>query len=219
MELLPILYSFRRCPYAMRGRLGLFLGNQSVILREIILKNKPQAMLDISPKGTVPVLQLQDGSVIDESLDIMVWGLTQNQSPEANFLLNGNNQQKAIMQLIEENDQQFKPWLDKYKYADRHLEQSKEEYRQQCEIFIQQLEERLTGQEHLMGEQPTLADYAVFPFIRQFAHVDKKWFEGSPYPQTGRWLQTHLTSPIFSQIMKKFPQWLDDPQDILFSPK
>lgn len=211
---LPILYSFRRCPYAMRARLGLLLGQQSVQLREIILKHKPQPMLDASPKGTVPVLILANGQVIDESLDIMLWSLSQ--SDPNNLLLAGSAKQELAQALIATNDQQFKPWLDKYKYADRHPEHDEQYYRQQGETFIAQLEALLGKHDNLLGEQASIADFAIFPFIRQFAHVDRDWFFQADYPQVQRWLTAHINSEVFTQAMKKYPQWLDDPSPITF---
>ncbi|WP_028774018.1 glutathione S-transferase [Shewanella waksmanii] len=211
---LPILYSFRRCPYAMRARLGLLLGQQSVQLREIILKHKPQPMLDASPKGTVPVLILANGQVIDESLDIMLWSLSQ--SDPNNLLLAGSAKQELAQALIATNDQQFKPWLDKYKYADRHPEHDEQYYRQQGETFIAQLEALLGKHDNLLSEHASIADFAIFPFIRQFAHVDRDWFFQANYPQVQRWLTGHINSEVFTQAMKKYLQWLDDPSPITF---
>ncbi|WP_394203725.1 glutathione S-transferase [Shewanella waksmanii] len=210
----PILYSFRRCPYAMRARLGLLLGKQQVQLREIILKYKPQAMLDASPKGTVPVLILNSGEVIDESLDIMLWSLQQH-DPD-NLLLAGTPKQELAQALIATNDNQFKPWLDKYKYADRHPEHDESYYRQQGESFIAQLESLLRKQDNLLGSSASIADFAIFPFIRQFAHVDRNWFFAADYPNVQRWLTAHINSEIFTQAMQKYPQWLDDPSVITF---
>lgn len=141
------LYSFRRCPYAMRARLGLLFAELPVALREIMLKNKPEQMLAISPKGTVPILQLADGTVIEESLEIMVCALEQ-QDPQG--LLDENVLSQAHA-LIEQNDSEFKHWLDRYKYADRHLEMTQTEYRQRGEAFLQVLEELLTKNPYLLG--------------------------------------------------------------------
>ncbi|MGF1860503.1 glutathione S-transferase [Photobacterium profundum] len=211
----PILYSFRRCPYAMRARMGLLLAKRSVMLREIILKNKPADMLAASEKGTVPVLILNDGSVIDESLDIMKWALQQN-DPE-NLLSIGNPSiQSDIDALIATCDSEFKGWLDKYKYADRHPDFPEEYYRQQGMHFLNVLEERLSTSNYLMGTAPTLADYAIFPFIRQFAHVDRQWFEQSSYPKIQDWLAKHLESDVFSKVMAKYPLWLDNHESFLF---
>ncbi|PSU48172.1 glutathione S-transferase [Photobacterium frigidiphilum] len=204
----PILYSFRRCPYAMRARMGLLLAKRSVMLREILLKNKPADMLAASEKGTVPVLILNDGSVIDESLDIMQWALQQN-DPANLLCIDNPSIQSDIDALIATCDGEFKGWLDKYKYADRHPDFPEEYYRQQGMHFLNVLEERLSTSNYLMGTAPTLADYAIFPFIRQFAHVDRQWFEQSSYPKIQDWLAKHLKSDVFSKVMAKYPLWLD----------
>lgn len=212
---LSILYSFRRCPYAMRARLGIYLSKTSVSLREIILKHKPQPMLDVSPKGTVPVLILQDGSVIDESLDIMCWALSH--CDPNNLLLNGNPRQQEIAKaLIETNDNDFKPWLDKYKYADRHPEKTEAFYRSEGEKFIAQLEHLLEKHQQLLGDPVSIADIAIFPFIRQFSGVDTAWFKQAPYPNVQRWLAAHLESPAFIYIMKKYPTWLESDESFQF---
>ncbi|MGH1463578.1 MAG: glutathione S-transferase [Neptuniibacter sp.] len=207
-----ILYSFRRCPYAMRARLAIFNSKIEVELREVILKNKPVEMLSASPKGTVPVLVLPQGKVIDESLDIMLWALQQN---DPNNWLLGNNPlyKKTIENLIQENDFVFKTHLDRYKYFDRHPEHPQGYYREQCEAILIKLEQRLQQYNFLLGKQICLADIAIFPFIRQFAHVDRNWFYSSPYPALQSWLDQLLNSPLFIGIMKKYPQWEtgDDP--------
>ncbi|MBO1518591.1 glutathione S-transferase [Oceanisphaera pacifica] len=206
------LYSFRRCPYAMRARLGTLFAKLQLELREVTLKNKPAAMLAISPKGTVPVLQLQNGSVIDESQDIMMWALAQ-QDPSG--LLEGFHVHKANM-LIEQNDQQFKYWLDRYKYADRHPEMSQTDYRQQGEVFLQTLEALLTEQDFLLGNKPTVADIAIMPFVRQFAHVDRDTFYQLPYPYLQKWLQDWLVHPVFLQAMTKYKPWQPEDEVVLF---
>lgn len=212
---LPTLYSFRRCPYAMRARLGIYLSATPVMLREIILKHKPQPMLDASPKGTVPVIILDNGHVIDESLDIMCWALSH--SDPDNLLLNGKPRQQEIAKaLIDTNDSVFKPWLDKYKYADRHPEQSEQFYRTEGEKFIAQLEHLLTKNQQLLSDSTSIADYAIFPFIRQFAGVDKNWFAQAPYPNVQRWLAAHIDSPVFGHIMKKYPTWLESGESFTF---
>ena len=142
----PCLYSFRRCPYAMRARLGLLFAGLQVELREITLKNKPPQMLAISPKGTVPVLQLLDGTVIEESREIMTWALEQQ---DAQGLLAAQTLPQANA-LIDKNDNEFKDWLDRYKYADRHLDMSQAEYRQRGEVFLQMLEEPQFGISHIV---------------------------------------------------------------------
>ena len=208
----PCLYSFRRCPYAMRARLGILFAELQVELREITLKNKPPQMLAISPKGTVPVLQLLDGTVIEESREIMIWALAQ-QDPQG--LLHDAALHDANV-LIDKNDNEFKHWLDRYKYADRHLEMSQTEYRQKGEVFLQLLEELLTKNPYLLGKGITLADIGIMPFVRQFAHVNRDVFYNLPYPNLQRWLQDWLQHPLFLQAMTKFEPWQDGDEVVVF---
>ena len=202
------LYSFRRCPYAMRARLGLALSNKSVQLREIILKHKPETMIQASPKGTVPVLIEKDGQVIDESLDIIKWSLEGSE-----WLLSTTPVMHA---LIQENDEIFKGWLDKYKYADRHPEFSDVYYREQGEQFIEKLEEYLSDSTMLFSNEYSLADIAILPFIRQFAFVDIHWFNQSKYQRVRDWLTNFIESELFLSIMKKYPTWLESNQEVSF---
>ena len=206
------LYSFRRCPYAMRARLGILFAELQVELREITLKNKPSQMLAISPKGTVPVLQLVDGTVIEESREIMIWALEQ-QDPQG--LLDAEVLQQANA-LIDKNDNEFKYWLDRYKYADRHTDMTQTEYRQKGEIFLQVLEELLTKNPYLLGKTVTIADIGIMPFVRQFAHVDRNVFYSLPYPNLQRWLQDWLQHPFFLQTMTKFQPWQDGAEAVIF---
>lgn len=208
----PCLYSFRRCPYAMRARLGILFAELQVELREITLKNKPPQMLAISPKGTVPVLQLLDGTVIEESREIMIWALAQ-QDPQG--LLHDAALHDANV-LIDKNDNEFKHWLDRYKYADRHLEMSQTEYRQKGEVFLQLLEELLTKNPYLLGKGITLADIGIMPFVRQFAHVNRDVFYNLPYPNLQRWLQDWLQHPLFLQAMTKFQPWQDGDEVVVY---
>ncbi|ABM02882.1 Glutathione S-transferase, N-terminal domain protein [Psychromonas ingrahamii 37] len=205
------LYSFRRCPYAIRARLALAVSSQSVFLREIILKNKPAEMLALSSKGTVPVLQLSDGTVVDESLDIMVWALARR---DPNNWLQGSFTE--MLSLIDENDFEFKGWLDKYKYADRFPEHSTLYYREHAEDFLMQLENRLSYTPYLFGQKISLADMAILPFIRQFSGVDKDWFEQSAYPFLKVWLANFINSQLFTSVMKKYPIWLESEQQSIF---
>lgn len=209
---LSCLYSFRRCPYAMRARLGLLFADLPVELREITLKNKPAKMLAISPKGTVPVLQLADGVVIEESWEIMEWALEQQDPQE---LLNPRTLHQGNT-LIEQNDQEFKYWLDRYKYADRHLEMTQTEYRQKGEAFLQILEELLTKNTYLLGDSVTIADIGIMPFVRQFAHVDRDVFYSLPYPKLQIWLKNWLAHPLFIQVMIKFQPWQDGDEPVIF---
>ena len=170
-----VLYSFRRCPYAMRARMALRYSGVPLSVIEVSLKAKPADMLALSPKGTVPVLACADGRVIEQSLEIMHWALAQH-DPD-NWL--GANSTA----LIEENDQVFKANLDRYKYAIRYPEQPMEHYRAQGEQFLQRLEALLKQTPYLAGHTLGLADVALAPFVRQFAHVDHEWFERAPYPR------------------------------------
>ena len=209
---LSCLYSFRRCPYAMRARLGLLFAELPVELREITLKNKPAKMLAISPKGTVPVLQLADGVVIEESREIVEWVLEQQDPQE---LLNPKTLHQGNT-LIEQNDQEFKHWLDRYKYADRHLEMTQTEYRQKGEAFLQILEALLTKNTYLLGDSVTIADIGIMPFVRQFAHVDRDVFYSLPYPKLQIWLKNWLAHPLFIQAMTKFQPWQDGDEPVIF---
>lgn len=209
--MLPVLYSFRRCPYAMRARLAIASSGQVVHLREIALKNKPAELLAISPNKTIPVLQLCDGIIFDESLEIMVWALTQS-DPE--HWLEAPLQEMLL--LIDKNDFEFKPCLDKYKYSDRYPDYDKLYYRHQAEDFLIRLESRLSAQPYLFAEHATLADIAIFPFIRQFADVDKAWFKQSPYPHIREWLSKLINNTLFHSCMQKYPTWLDSGEEINF---
>lgn len=191
------LYSFRRCPYAMRARMALCYSGVPVDIVEVSLKAKPAAMLAISPKGTVPVLDA-NGQVIDESLEIMRWALAQHDPDD--WLLNGDSR---IAKLIEANDQVFKVHLNRYKYAERYPEQPMEVYRAEGALFLQRLDELLEGRDYLLAGHPSLADIALLPFVRQFAHVDRDWFAQTPYVRLQAWLQWFLESELFTDIMKK----------------
>jgi glutathione S-transferase len=191
------LYSFRRCPYAMRARMALRYCGVPVEIVEVSLKAKPAEMLAISPKGTVPVLDA-DGQVIDESLEIMRWALAQNDPQD--WLLSGD---ARVAELIEANDQVFKVHLNRYKYAERYPEQPMEVYRAEGEMFLRRLEELLEGRDYLLTDYPSLADVALMPFVRQFAHVDREWFAQTPYVRLQAWLQRFLESELFTSIMKK----------------
>lgn len=188
----------------MRARLALHLSKQKIILREILLKNKPAEMLSLSPKGTVPILQLENGQVLDESIDIAYWALKRH-DPQ-NYLPTGS-ELKMTQQLVTHCDGEFKHWLDRYKYADRFPEEPAEYYRGKSEAFIQKLNQILQSQSFLLGSEPSLADIAIFPFIRQFAFVDKVWFNQIDYPNLHVWLQYHLESTVFNSIMQKVPVW------------
>ena len=192
-----LLYSFRRCPYAMRARLALRYSGVPVRIIEVSLKAKPAEMLALSPKGTVRVLSV-NGEVIDESLAIMQWALARHDPDD--WLLQG---EPAVLALIAENDHGFKYQLDRYKYAERHPEQPMEVYRAAGEMFLRTLEQRLATRTYLLADHPSLADMALAPFVRQFAHVDRGWFAAAPYPRLQRWLEWFLNSPLFIGVMAK----------------
>jgi glutathione S-transferase len=195
---LPILYSYRRCPYAMRARMAIWAAKIEVEVREISLRDKPAHLLQISPKGTVPVLQMPDGTVLEQSLDIMQWALAQN-DPQGWL----NVDHDAVNALIAINDGEFKKALDRYKYPDRYPEHAQQVYREQGEQFLQSLETALAQHYYLLGDKPTMADVAIFPFIRQFAAVDAGWFARSDYVKLHAWLENWVSETLFERIMQK----------------
>lgn len=214
----PIFYSFRRCPYAMRARLALAYAACQVELREIVLRNKPAHMVEVSPKATVPVLLLENGTVIDESFDIMRWALLHD---DPDGWLDPSMQDSAsstLTWLVFETDMEghFKKSLDRYKYFDRYPERSMESYRSECEAFIAKLENKLQDQAYLHGDKTSLADMVVLPFIRQFAHVDRSWFAQRPYPNVQRWLNDFTESALFHSVMNKYPVWQEGDPPTLF---
>lgn len=205
---LPVLYSFRRCPYAIRARIALAQGGVAVELREVALRDKPAAMLAASPKGTVPVLQLPDGTVLDESLDIMRWAL-QQQDGDGWLARAESPEQHALMQATENP---FKHWLDHYKYAPRFPERSAQDYRAEAEqCLLAPLEALLAKTPWLGGDKPCLSDAAIFPFVRQFAGVDPDWWRTASWSATRRWLQTWLDSALFERVMVKQALWAPHP--------
>jgi len=207
---IPILYSFRRCPYAIRARMAVFYAGQPCNLREVILRDKPDEMLTASPKATVPVLVLGDGTVIDESLEIMHWALAQN-DPDS-WLTSDN----GAKQLINENDGPFKHHLDRYKYGTRYKDENPGFHRTQGEAFLHKLDGILSQTPFLTGAKITLADIAIFPFIRQFANTHRLWFDGLEIPFLHKWLAYHLESQLFRKVMHKYPQWKIGDKDVPF---
>jgi len=201
---LPILYSFRRCPYAIRARLALCQAGVSVELREVVLSNKPAAMLAASPAGTVPVLRLPSGEVIAQSRDIMRWALAQH-DPDG-WLARGDT--PGHLALTDTCDGAFKHALDRYKYAERHPERSAQAWRDDAvACLIAPLEAQLSAAPNLGGEQPGLADAAIFPFVRQFAAVDASWWAASPWVATRRWHDTWAASALMAACMHKLAPW------------
>ncbi len=204
----PILWSFRRCPYAMRARLAVKASGVQVHLREILLRDKPAAMLAASPKGTVPVLQTDTG-VIEESFDVMRWALAQNdpqgwlKMPEAGF------------DLIAEADGPFKSALDRYKYHVRHVDGTREVAQAQGAAFLLKLDGMLAGETWLYGTQ-SLADMAILPFVRQFANTDRAWFDLQDWGNLLRWLNAFTQSDAFDAVMGKYAPWQAGEDGVFF---
>lgn len=212
MQAHPVLYSFRRCPYAIRARMTLKYASIICELREVVLNNKPLELMSISKKGTVPVLQFANGKVIDESLDVMLWAL-QQEDPE-HWL---NVEVQGAKSLIKENDKHFKESLDQYKYFQKSSEKPQIYYRRKAQGFLQLLECNL--QKHqgvgLLSSHISLADVAIFPFIRQFAHVDWDWFSHSQYKKLISWLLNFENSQLFLSVMKKHKPWQENATPVL----
>ena len=194
----PILYSFRRCPYAMRARMALLISGQACVIREVALRNKPAEMVAASPKATVPVLVLANGDVIDESLDIMRWALGLN-DPED--WLNGDDPA-----LVVQNDGAFKQHLDRYKYPERHGSDPLA-HREAGLTILAGLDQRLAGRRNLGRDSRSLTDIAIMPFVRQFAATDRDWFNARPLPRLREWLGRHEASPLFDQAMIRLSPW------------
>lgn len=241
----PVLYSFRRCPYAMRARLAIAVSGVHCELREIVLRDKPDAMLRVSPKGTVPVLVDVDGTVIDQSLDIMVWALRQHDPQgwlrpgvlergaavtggvgEAVAMGKGDTAGpctktdvglSGMMALVQHCDTQFKPHLDRYKYPQRYENAGPAEAHRQLALdWLTGLEARLATSAWLFGATPALADMAIAPFVRQYASVDVDWFQSQPVPGVQRWLSAFLALPLFATVMQKYPVWKTGEAGMLF---
>jgi len=219
---LPILYSLKNCPYAMRARIAIFYSQHAVILRNITLNNKPKNMLDASSKGTVPVLVLseQEPKIIDESLDIMLWALSNN-DPSDLLHKEDSSSLPNMLKLIATFDNEFKSCLEAYKCAKRYHEDNLIDCRQACEIFIKDLEQRLTesclpGHRFLVSTKLSLADIALLPFIRQFSKVERQWYLQSPYPHVRNWLNNFLQNAMFAKVMAKYPLWSPNSEKIIF---
>lgn len=193
-----ILYSFRRCPYAMRARLALAASGTRYELREVRLSAKPDEMLVQSPKATVPVLQTANGTVIEESLAIMHWALAAS-DPEGWLT-------RDDPALVAGNDGTFKHHLDRYKYPDRHGS-SPDRHRDEGLRFLEDLDRRIALAGQLCGAEPGLADAAIMPFVRQFAAVDRDWFDAQPLPSLRTWLEGHLASARFASVMFRTAPW------------
>ena len=210
----PVLYSFRRCPYAMRARMALLASGMDVELREVVLRDKPQSMIDASPKATVPVLILPDGSVIDESLEIMVWALAEN-DPEK-WLEPESGTLEDMLALISQNDGPFKHHLDRYKYFNRYEDADPAEHRRDAEKILNRLDGRLAVGKYLFGTRPALADFAIAPFVRQFANTDRDAFDAAPIVHLQRWLDDFLNSRWFETAMVRYDQWHEGDEPVIF---
>lgn len=214
---LPVLYSFRRCPYAMRARLALVASGQPCELREVVLKNKPAEMLAASPKGTVPVLVLTDGTVLEQSLDVMRWAL--QRSDLHHWLRPGVGTLDDMLALVAACDDGFKPLLDRYKYPGRFTDTNVgNAAREQGARFLRDLEARLSASAHLAGAHATLADAAVMPFVRQFAMVEPAWFDAQPWPRLHAWLSGWTDSALFARAMHKYAPWQGGERGVDFPP-
>ncbi len=198
----------------MRARSALVASGLVCELREVVLRDKPQALLDASPKATVPVLIEPGGAVIDQSLDIMLWALRQN-DPHA-WLVPDPDGVSAAMDLIAQCDGQFKHHLDRYKYPQRYDEVDGTVHRDDAASWLFQLESQLATTLFLFGDRLTVADAAIAPFVRQFAHTDRDWFESQPWPRLQAWLQRWAQSALFERIMGKYPPWVAGQAPVLF---
>jgi glutathione S-transferase len=235
---LPILYSLRHCPFAMRARLAIFKSKEAVELRDVKLTNKPEAMLIASQKGTVPILVVSQAQVIDESLDVMLWSLGKNDpdnlllgycKPHCSVKQSGNVIESKstidtkqtyncadLIAFIDVYDRQFKPCLERYKAAKRYHETNIKECREACEKFIEDLDKRLSEHDYIFGECESLADIAILPFIRQFAKVERQWYVQSSYFSLKIWLDRYLQSAMFNKIMAQHPIWEEGSEVIVF---
>ena len=210
----PVLYTFRRCPYAMRARMGIYASGIKMEWRELVLRDKPEHMVEISPKATVPVVQLPDGKVIDESFDVMLWALQQN-DPHG-WLPQSAEMNQRSADLIEECDTTFKHHLDRYKYPNRYEGVDAIESRDAAVVILSKWNGYLANHANLLAEQVSLADYATFPFVRQFANVDRNWFDALDLPHLQTWLEHHLSSKIFADIMVKQKPWKPEDELLVF---
>lgn len=209
--MLPILYSFRRCPYAIRARMTLRHCNINLELREVALSFKPDAMMAVSKKGTVPVLVLEDGTILDQSLEIMRWAICRTYpdiNDNNNWLTTKNPELES--ELVQINDSSFKLALDGYKYSGPSDSQIVLGFRYRAQQFLDRLENQLLQNEFLLEDRLGFADIAIFPFIRQFEGVDQQWFSNSKYTNLRTWLNTLKQAELFLGVMKKHPIWQDD---------
>ncbi|WP_305986408.1 glutathione S-transferase [Roseibium sp. MMSF_3544] len=213
MSRFPILYSFRRCPYAIRARLAIAASGQVVEMREIVLRDKAPEFLETSPSATVPCLKLEE-AVLDESLDIMIWAL-ERADPDA-WLSPEQGRREDMLALIERCDGPFKTHLDRYKYHTRYQGADRVQERSAASEFLSDLNERLEGRPWLFGSRASLADFAILPFVRQFANSDRDWFDRESWTNLNRWLQTFESSDRFQKVMPKWEKWQAGSETVLF---
>ena len=211
---LPVLYSFRRCPYAIRARLAIAVSGQTCELREVVLRNKPQGLLQASPKGTVPVLVLPGGRVLEQSLNIMLWALDQH-DPQG-WLNPTEGKLQDMLALIAECDGPFKHSLDRCKYPNRYPDADLQAERAHAMAWLTGLEARLAGRPYLFGAHAALADMAIAPFVRQFAGIDAEWWAAQPWPRLQAWLAQWQAGALLASVMDKLPAWVDGTKGILF---
>ena len=209
---LPILYSFRRCPYAMRARMAIHISGQKCEIREVLLRDKPPSMLEYSAKGTVPVLILQDGKVIDESLDVIDWALNLNDPDD----WQRSKDTKKTKELIKINDGEFKYHLDRYKYSKRYDNEDPEFHRKKCLKFIESINNELNNSKYIFDDNISYTDIVLLPFIRQFRIADIEWFDSLPYNNLKKWLSGFLDSTLLNSIMKKYDLWKEGDKSIVF---
>ena len=209
---LQLLYSFRRCPYAMRARMAIHISGQRCELREVLLRDKPPSMLEYSAKGTVPVLILQDGNVIDESLDVIDWALNLNDPDD----WQRSKDKEKTKELIKINDGEFKYHLDRYKYSKRYENEDPEFHRKKCLKFIESINNELNKSEYIFDDNISYADIVLLPFIRQFRIADIEWFDSLPYDNLKKWLSSFLGSSLLNSIMKKYDLWKEGDKSIVF---
>jgi glutathione S-transferase len=213
---MPVLYSFRRCPYAMRARLAVKAAGIRVELREVVLRDKPQALRAASPKATVPVLVLPDGAVIEQSFEIMQWALALR-DPRGWCADDGPGEAAEVRALVDANDGDFKPLLDRYKYAGRHPERPAAGWRDEAvALWLAPLDARIARHGAVLRRTSSLADAALMPFVRQFAEVDRGWFDAAPLEALRRWLDDWCASDLFTAVMPKFEPWRPGAVPVVF---
>ena len=200
--MIPILYSFRRCPYAMRARMALILASKECELREILLKNKPDEMLEISSKGTVPVMQFVD-KVLDESLDIISWAM---ESPVSNVYTYTGTEELLSEELIKLFDSKFKYHLDRYKYSSRYGADPKN-HQDECKIILNDLEDKINPKPWIFGKEVSLLDISILPFIRQCKIANPDWFFAQSFIKVIDLLNYFENSDLFTQAMQKYDLW------------